>query len=207
MPGKPLDWAWTSGGVSAAGSRWTYVIDFSQDLSRVWLTRYRDPAGRAATPVEIARQAARYAAEVTVGPVVLPQLDAALALARALAQADEDGDSTGLPRWEQPPPMTSNEFCAAVTAAGVRHTRTEVHGGPGSPALPTGVLPDGRTFILSDEADAFWPDPDDPMPGRLHLQVHGVDEDDVWILADCTARQAVDALRLAAAYDYSAFRD
>ena len=73
--------------------------------------------------------------------------------------------------------LTPRRFVLALAEAGVDVT-LENFAGPGSWSLPFGHLPDGRTWILGDEADAGFVGPDAPMPGAyssvglLHLQVY-----------------------------------
>jgi hypothetical protein len=115
--------------------------------------------------------------------------------------------------------LTPRRFVLALAGDGL-DADLEILGGPGSWPLPLGYLPDGRSWILSDEDDAGWVGPDAPIPGRLHLQVyesaqenagrwpdrHGLDfNDPLGILADITPARAEQAIRRAWHGDYTLF--
>lgn len=112
-------------------------------------------------------------------------------------------------------------FCRLLEAAGL-DAELAIWGGPGSPAIPTVYLPDGRTGLLSDEDGCLGgtdaPEVYElPMPARLHLGVYesqaenearGADAgspEPLGFLSSCTPLEAEAALGRAARGDYSAF--
>jgi hypothetical protein len=67
--------------------------------------------------------------------------------------------------------LTPRLFVLALAAAGI-DADLETVGGPGSWPLPVGWLPDGRTWMISDSADAGFAGPDAPLPSPLNLVVY-----------------------------------
>lgn len=115
--------------------------------------------------------------------------------------------------------LTPRLFVLALAAEGLDAT-LEIRGGPGAWPVPMGYLPDGRGWILTDEADAGWAGPGAPMPGLLHLQVYesatenaarertqeGLEfNEPVGILARISPVQASEAIRRAWSGDYGVF--
>jgi hypothetical protein len=122
--------------------------------------------------------------------------------------------------------LTPRLFVLALAADGV-DADLETMGGPGSWPLPMGWLPDGRSWIVSDSADAGFAGPHAPLPSRLHLQVYesaaenatrwadepgprhrdGLDfNDPAGILGDLTPDQASVIIRQAWSGNYAPFR-
>ena len=78
-------------------------------------------------------------------------------MSQQAAGPDASGHSTRpgtagaeLPAADSAAAMTAGQFLAAAEAAGL-DAWLEAHGGPGSPPVLTGELPDGRGWICTDE--------------------------------------------------------
>ena len=70
--------------------------------------------------------------------------------------------------------MTPREFCEVLAGAGIT-ARIEDRTGTGLMALPAGILPDGRGWILggpAGEHEYFPAGPDAPIAGDVHLVVY-----------------------------------
>lgn len=114
---------------------------------------------------------------------------------------------------------TPGEFCAALRAAGI-DADLAVFGGPGYPAVPFGILADGRGWMLTGEDGCFTGPEDGPMDEPLYLVLYASEAENAaseggpgsefcepaaFLRGTCTAAQAAAAIRAADDGDYSAF--
>jgi hypothetical protein len=97
-------------------------------------------------------------------------------------------------------PQTPREFCAKLTAE-------RIDAGPAGGPHAEGVLSDGRAWSLFGVKEESTCMPDEPMPGLLWLEfTSAADEgtNPLGYLENCTPAQAMNAIKRAAAGDYSA---
>ena len=107
--------------------------------------------------------------------------------------------------------MTPSQF-TAILRAEQRIAGLVIHSGSGTRPHPTGTLPDGRGWILSDKTDTGFAHPGHAMPSRLTLRFYQSETENpqnipfsepVAVIPGITAEQALSLVRAAAAGDWN----